>query len=113
MKSNRERPQFAIVCPNALTVIGLRQLLQSVMSTIEVVAYPSVQELREDNPERFVHFFVEFNMLLTDERIQRLENYLYPLVPPTVKIDVDNGCIGRDGCSNASGTSRLTVLIDK
>ncbi|MBR1549874.1 MAG: carboxypeptidase regulatory-like domain-containing protein [Bacteroidales bacterium] len=54
-----------------------------------------------------------FNMLLTDERIQTLENYLYPLVPPTVKIDVDNGCIGRDGCSNASGTSRLTVLINK
>ena len=68
MKSNRERPQFAIVCPNALTVIGLRQLLQSVMSTIEVVAYPSVQELREDNPERFFHFFVEFNMLLTDRQ---------------------------------------------
>lgn len=54
-----------------------------------------------------------FNMLLTDERIQTLKNYFYPLVPPTVKIDIDNGCIGRDGCSNASGTSRLTVLINK
>lgn len=54
-----------------------------------------------------------FNMLLTDERIQTLEKYLYPMLPPTVKIDIDNGCIGRDGCSNASGTSRLTVLIDK
>jgi hypothetical protein len=52
-------------------------------------------------------------MLLTDERIQTLENYLYPLLPPTVKIDVENGCIGRDGCSNASGMSRLTVLINK
>lgn len=54
-----------------------------------------------------------FNMLLTDERIQTLENYLLSLVPPTVKIYVDNGCIGRDGCSNASGMSRLTVLINK
>ena len=54
-----------------------------------------------------------FNMLLTDERIQTLENYLLPLVPPTVKIYVDNGCMGRDGCSNASGMSRLTVLINK
>lgn len=54
-----------------------------------------------------------FNMLLTDERIQTLENYLYSQLPPTVKIEVDNGCIGRDGCSNASGTSRLTVLINK
>lgn len=54
-----------------------------------------------------------FNMLLTDERIQTLENYLYPLLPATVKIDIGNGCIGRDGCSNASGASRLTVLINK
>ena len=53
-----------------------------------------------------------FNMMLTDERIQSLENYLYPLLPPTVKISIDNGCIGRDGCSNASGSSRLTVLIN-
>ena len=54
-----------------------------------------------------------FNMMLTDERIRALENYLYPLLPPTVKISIANGCIGRDGCSNASGASRLTVLINK
>ena len=53
-----------------------------------------------------------FNALLTDERILSLESHLYPLLPPTVKISVENGCLGRDGCSNASGTSRLTVVIN-
>jgi hypothetical protein len=55
----------------------------------------------------------DFNVMLTDERIQSLENYLYLLLPSTAKIDIENGCIGRDGCGNASGLSRLTVLIDK
>lgn len=81
---------------------------------------PLVQFLN-DNPSMKVSMSLvndlttdrNFNMLLTDERIQTLENYLYPLLPPTVKIDVENGCIGRDGCSNASGMSRLTVLINK
>lgn len=55
----------------------------------------------------------EFNMMLTDERIRSLEKHLYPLLPPTIEIDIENGCIGRDGCCNASGNSRLTVLINK
>ena len=54
----------------------------------------------------------DFNLMLTDERIRSLENYLYPLLPPTVEIGIENGCIGRDGCNNASGISRLTVLIN-
>ena len=81
---------------------------------------PLVQFLN-DNPNMRVEMSLtndltnnrNFNMLLTDERIQTLENYLYPLLPATVKIDINNGCIGRDGCSNASGASRLTVLINK
>ena len=86
---------------------------------IELLA-PLVQFLN-DNPSMKVSMTLindltnnkNFNLMLTDERIQSLENYLYPLLPPTVKIDINNGCIGRDGCSNATGTSRLTVLINK
>lgn len=85
---------------------------------IELLA-PLVQFLN-DNPNMRVDMTLindltnnrNFNMMLTDERIRSLENYLYPLLPPTVKISIENGCIGRDGCSNASGASRLTVLIN-
>ena len=81
---------------------------------------PLVQFLN-DNPSMKVEMTLindltnnrNFNLMLTDERIRSLENYLYPLLPPTVKINIENGCIGRDGCSNASGTSRLTVLINR
>jgi hypothetical protein len=54
-----------------------------------------------------------FNSLLTASRIQTLENYLYPMLPPTIKFNIVNGCAGRVSCDSASGLSRLTVLINK
>ncbi len=60
------RPLVAIVCANSLTVVGLRQLLQSVMPSIEVEAFASASELQEGQPERFFHYFVDISILLTD-----------------------------------------------
>lgn len=54
-----------------------------------------------------------FNRLLTDQRIQSLQTYLYPLIPPTVKVTIANGCAGVSGCSNASGVSRLMVVVEE
>lgn len=54
-----------------------------------------------------------FNRLLTEQRIQSLQTYLYPLLPPTVKVSISNGCAGLSGCSNASGTSRLMVIVEE
>ena len=53
-----------------------------------------------------------FNSLLTDRRIRSLEKYFHKALPPTIKISIENGCNGRERCSNASGVSILTVLID-
>lgn len=53
----------------------------------------------------------DFNTLLTDQRILSLQSYLFPLLPLNVKIEVTNGCEGKEGCSDATGLSRLTVLI--
>ena len=85
---------------------------------IETLA-PLVRFLN-DNPETVIDMTLAndltpdraFNSLLTDHRIQSLEGYLYPLLPPTVKITIRNLCAGQDGCTAASGVSRLTVLIN-
>lgn len=79
---------------------------------------PLVQFLN-DNPTMLVEMSLSndltndstFNSLLTDQRIISLQAYLYPLLPSTVEISISNGCDGREGCDNASGLSRLTVLI--
>ena len=60
------RPLVAIVCANSLTVVGLKQLLQSVMPSIEMEAFASASELQEGQPERFFHFFVDISILLSD-----------------------------------------------
>lgn len=57
---------MAIVCANSLTVMGLRQLLQTVLPVMEVDAFASVEELREGQPDQYVHFFVDISILLTD-----------------------------------------------
>lgn len=62
------QPLLAVVCPNSLTVLGLKQLLQSVKQDIEVVSFSSVDELRDNNPERFFHFFVDISALLEDRQ---------------------------------------------
>lgn len=61
---NHRQPMMAIVCPNSLTAIGMRQLLTSVLPTVQVEVYTSVKELVDDQPERFFHFFVDISVLL-------------------------------------------------
>lgn len=53
-----------------------------------------------------------FNQLLTDQRIASLQDYLFSLVPHTVKLRFSNACAGQSGCSSASGQSRLTVILN-
>ena len=61
---NHRQPMMAIVCPNSLTAIGMRQLLTSVLPAVQVEVYTSVEELVDDQPERFFHFFVDISVLL-------------------------------------------------
>ncbi len=54
---------------------------------------------------------VEFNALLTDQRMLTLGRYLTERLPSAVDFTMNNGCRGREGCDGATGTSRLTVLL--
>ena len=60
------RSLVAIVCANSLTVVGLKQLLQSVMPTIEMETFTSAAELQGSQPERFFHYFVDISILLSN-----------------------------------------------
>ena len=58
------RPLIAIVNPNTLAVIGLRQLLQQVLPIMEVSVFRSFEELMLDNPEQFFHYFIPVSLVL-------------------------------------------------
>ena len=55
---------MAIVDPNTLAVLGLRQLLQEVLPIMSVDTYGSMAELQANHPDQYAHFFVAMNVVL-------------------------------------------------
>ena len=61
---NYTRPKIAIVDANTLSVLGLKQLLQTVMPIMSVDTYGTMTELTSNNPEQYMHYFVAMNIVL-------------------------------------------------
>ena len=66
LETSDVRPKVAIVCANSLTVMGMRQLLQSVKPDMNIQVFASVAQLSEAGADQFFHFFVDISILLTD-----------------------------------------------
>ena len=56
--------KLAIVDTNVLAVIGLKNILQSVMPIAEVDTFASVAELEANHADSYFHFFVDVAILL-------------------------------------------------
>ena len=52
------RPKMAIVDPNTLAVLGLKQILQNVIPIMSVETFSSFQAFKEAQPDTFYHYFV-------------------------------------------------------
>ena len=59
-------PKIAIIDPNTLAALGLKQMLQTFMPMMEVDVYGSLEKLKAANVEQYVHFFAAMNMVLED-----------------------------------------------
>jgi DNA-binding CsgD family transcriptional regulator len=59
-----ERPRFAIIEPNTLAAMGLRQILQNVMPGVEIDTFGSFAELEASKDEMYVHYFVSMHLVL-------------------------------------------------
>jgi len=51
-------PEIAIVEPNTLTSLGLRNLLEGIIQEVPIRIFSSFQELVDDTPDMFAHYFV-------------------------------------------------------
>lgn len=58
------RPKIAIVDANTLAVLGLKQMLQTVMPIMTVDTFGSFAELEATHPEQYFHYFVAMNIVL-------------------------------------------------
>jgi DNA-binding NarL/FixJ family response regulator len=62
-----ERPKIAIIDPNTLAVLGLKQILQNVMPIMKVDTFGSITELYANHPEQYFHYFVAMNIVLENK----------------------------------------------
>ena len=66
--SGQQRPKVAVIDPNTLAAIGLKQLLQGVMPIMSVDTFGSFAELEANHPESYVHFFAAMNIVLENHQ---------------------------------------------
>ncbi len=59
-----ERPKIAIIDPNTLAAVGLKQMLQNVMPIMLVDTFGSFAELQANSPDDYFHYFVAMNVVL-------------------------------------------------
>ena len=55
------RPKIAIIDPNTLAVLGLKQLLQNVLPIMTVDTFGSFAELEASHPDSYFHYFAAMN----------------------------------------------------
>ena len=60
----RPQPNIAIIDPNILAALGLKQLLQTVIPVMNIDIYGCVAELKANRPEQYVHYFASMNVVL-------------------------------------------------
>ncbi|MGI6233304.1 MAG: response regulator transcription factor [Prevotella sp.] len=60
------QPKIAIIDPNTLATIGMKQLLTSIVPMVQAVGFGSFDELMANHPEEFVHFFVAQSIVIAE-----------------------------------------------
>ena len=61
------RPKIAIIDPNTLAVLGLKQLLQNVLPIMTVDTFGSFAELEASHPDSYFHYFTAMNVVLENK----------------------------------------------
>ena len=59
-----ERPKIAIIDPNTLATLGLKQVLQHVIPIATIETFGSMSEFEANHPEQFFHYFVAMNIVV-------------------------------------------------
>ncbi|WP_281698826.1 helix-turn-helix transcriptional regulator [Hallella colorans] len=63
-----DRPRMAIIDPNVLSVLGLKQILQQVIPIMEVHAFATLDEMRSNAPDSYFHYFVAQSVVILNRQ---------------------------------------------
>ncbi len=65
---NSNKPKMAILDPNTLAVLGLKQLIGGAMPMVEIDSFEDFESFLDEGPENYVHFFVTMNIFLANRQ---------------------------------------------
>lgn len=68
MNFEQGRPHVAIIDPNTLAVLGLKNILQNVLPIMTVDTFGSMSEFEANHPEQYFHYFVSMNIVLENRQ---------------------------------------------
>ena len=61
------RPKIAIIDPNTLAALGLRQILQSAMPFIDVDTFGSMDDITSNKTTHYMHYFVAEDIVMENK----------------------------------------------
>lgn len=64
--NSSSRPKVAVIDANTLAVLGLKQLLLSIMPIMTVDTFGSMAELEANQPDAYMHYFVSMDIVLSN-----------------------------------------------
>ena len=85
MTFEQGRPHVAIIDPNTLAVLGLKQILQNVLPIMTVDTFGSMSEFEANHPEHYFHYFVSMNIVL--ENRQFFTEHRHQTIVLTLSLD--------------------------
>ena len=62
-----ERPKVAIIDPNTLSAMGLKQILQNVIPIMTVDTFGSFAEMQSGQPDTYFHYFAAMSIVLENK----------------------------------------------
>ncbi len=60
----KSRPKIAIIDPNTLSALGLKEMVQTVMPIMSLDIFGSFSELEANDPDSYVHYFTAMSVVL-------------------------------------------------
>ena len=60
----KSRPKIAIIDPNTLSALGLKEMVQTVMPIMSLDIFGSFSELEANAPDSYVHYFAAMSVVL-------------------------------------------------
>ena len=64
--NSSSRPKVAVIDPNTLAVLGLKQLVLNIMPIMTVDTFGSMTELKANQPDVYMHYFVSLDIVLNN-----------------------------------------------